>query len=137
MGVLSFPFSFFLFLFFSGFSRQVFSIDFEPVLELALLSQAGFEFTKIYLILPPECWESRFAQPLPGISGDWQDDHTHYTWVQRLCRRDVSHGLCSEEWCVVLRPLHHTWPVSHNLLTLNHKMCHNEFFPSLRTVPNA
>ncbi|CAO2599084.1 hypothetical protein LEMLEM_LOCUS9700, partial [Lemmus lemmus] len=29
----------------------------EPVLELALVDQAGLELTEIRLPLPPECWD--------------------------------------------------------------------------------
>ena len=35
----------------SGFLRQGFSVDLEPVLELALVDQAGFELTEIHLPL--------------------------------------------------------------------------------------
>ena len=45
----------FCFVFF--FSRQGFSVALEPVLELALVDQAGLELTKIHLPLPPECWD--------------------------------------------------------------------------------
>ena len=41
-----------LFLFF-GFSRQSFSIALDPVLELALLDQAGLELTEIRMHMPP------------------------------------------------------------------------------------
>ena len=43
--------------FFFYFSRQGFSVALEPVLELALVDQAGLELTKIHLPLPPECWD--------------------------------------------------------------------------------
>ena len=29
----------------------------EPVLELALVDQAGLELTEMHLPLPPECWD--------------------------------------------------------------------------------
>ena len=35
--------------------RQGFSVVLEPVLELALVAQAGLELTEIRLPLPPEC----------------------------------------------------------------------------------
>ena len=35
-----------------GFLRQGFSVAFEPVLELALVAQAGLELTEIHLPLP-------------------------------------------------------------------------------------
>ena len=38
------------------FPRQGFSVALEPVLELALVDQAGLELTEIRLPLPPECW---------------------------------------------------------------------------------
>ena len=41
----------------AGFSRQGFSVALEPVLELALVDQAGLEFTEILLSLPSECWD--------------------------------------------------------------------------------
>ena len=53
---LFFLFFFLIFLFFY-FSRQGFSVALEPVLELALVDQAGLELTKIHLPLPPECWD--------------------------------------------------------------------------------
>lgn len=37
---------------------------FMAVLELTLVAQAGLEFTKIPLLLPPKC-----ALPLPGFPG--------------------------------------------------------------------
>ena len=46
-------FNFFIFYF----SRQGFSVALEPVLELALVDQAGLELTEIRLPLPPECWD--------------------------------------------------------------------------------
>ena len=46
----SFFFCFVLFL------RQGFSVDLEPILELALVDQAGLELTEIRLPLPPECF---------------------------------------------------------------------------------
>ena len=42
-------------LFCFGFSRQGFSVALEPVLELALVDQAGLKLTEIRLPLPPEC----------------------------------------------------------------------------------
>ena len=45
------------FLFFLVFPRQGFSVVLEPVLELALVDQAGLELTEICLPLPPECWD--------------------------------------------------------------------------------
>ena len=36
-----------------GFSRQGFSVAFEPVLKLALVAQTGLELTEIHLLLPP------------------------------------------------------------------------------------
>ena len=47
---------FFIFFIFY-FSSQGFSVALEPVLELALVDQAGLELTKIHLPLPPECWD--------------------------------------------------------------------------------
>ena len=46
-------FNFFIFYF----SSQGFSVALEPVLELALVDQAGLELTKIRPPLPPECWD--------------------------------------------------------------------------------
>ena len=43
--------TFYLFL---CFSRQGFSVDLEPVLELSLVNQAGLQLTEIPLLLPPE-----------------------------------------------------------------------------------
>ena len=43
---------FFLFLFL----KQGFSVALEPVLELALIDQAGFKLKEIRLPLPSECW---------------------------------------------------------------------------------
>ena len=48
---------FLLFCFCFCFSRQGFSVALEPVLELALVDQAGLEHTEIYLSLPPESWD--------------------------------------------------------------------------------
>ena len=48
------------------FSSQGFPVSLEPVLELALVDQADFEFTEIRLPLPPECWDQRLAPPPPG-----------------------------------------------------------------------
>ena len=45
------------FFFLFGFSRQGFSVALLPVLELALVDQAGHELTEIPLPLPPECWD--------------------------------------------------------------------------------
>ena len=45
------------FVLFFVFSRQGFSVGLEPVLELALVDQAGLELTEIRLPLPPECWD--------------------------------------------------------------------------------
>ena len=36
---------------------QGFSVALEPVLDLALVDQAGFELTEIRLTLPPRCWD--------------------------------------------------------------------------------
>ena len=47
----------FFFFFFFGFSRLGFSVVLEPVLELALVDQAGLKLTAICLPLPPECWD--------------------------------------------------------------------------------
>ncbi len=44
----------FFFVFLFCFSRQGFSVALEPVLELALVDQAGLELTEIRLPLPPE-----------------------------------------------------------------------------------
>ena len=38
-------------------SRQGFSLVLEPILELALVDQAGLALTKICLPLPPEGWD--------------------------------------------------------------------------------
>ena len=38
-------------------STQGFFVALEPVLELALVNQAGLELTKIPLPLPPEYWD--------------------------------------------------------------------------------
>ena len=46
---------FLIFVFGFGFSRQGFSVALEPVLELALVDQAGLELTELCLPLPPEC----------------------------------------------------------------------------------
>ena len=40
-----------------GFSRQGFFVALKPVLDLALVDQAGLEPTEIRLPLPPECWD--------------------------------------------------------------------------------
>ena len=48
-------------------SRQSFSVALEPVLELALVDQAGLELTEIYLSLPPKCWDQRRVPLVPGI----------------------------------------------------------------------
>ena len=40
-----------------GFLRQCFSIALEPVLELALVDQAGLKLTEIHLPLLPKCWD--------------------------------------------------------------------------------
>ena len=37
--------------------RQGFSVALEPVLELALVGQAGLKLTEICLPLPPDCWD--------------------------------------------------------------------------------
>ena len=44
---------------FLDFLKQGFSVFFflVPVLELALVDQAGLELTEIHLLLPPECWD--------------------------------------------------------------------------------
>ena len=47
----------FFVLFFVFILRQGFSVALEPVLELALVDQAGLELTEICLPLPPECWD--------------------------------------------------------------------------------
>ena len=39
------------------FSRQGFSVAEEPVLELALVDQAGLKLKEIPLPLPPKCWD--------------------------------------------------------------------------------
>ena len=39
------------------FLRQGFSVALEPILKLALVDQAGLEFTEILLPLPPRCWD--------------------------------------------------------------------------------
>ena len=39
------------------FTRQGFSVALEPVLEQAIVDQAGLELTEIHLPLPPECWD--------------------------------------------------------------------------------
>ncbi|EGV95667.1 hypothetical protein I79_001264 [Cricetulus griseus] len=36
---------------------QILCVAVEPVLELALVDQAGFKLTEILLLLPPECWD--------------------------------------------------------------------------------
>ena len=36
-------------------SRQGFAVALEPVLELALVAQAGLELTELCLSLPPKC----------------------------------------------------------------------------------
>ena len=38
------------------FLRQGFPVALEPVLELALIDQAGLALIQIRLPLPPECW---------------------------------------------------------------------------------
>ena len=38
-----------------SFSRQGFSVALEPVLELAIVEQAGLKLTEIHLPLPPKC----------------------------------------------------------------------------------
>ena len=47
---------FVLFCFGFGFMRQDFPVALEPVLELALVDQAGLALTEIHLPLPAECW---------------------------------------------------------------------------------
>ena len=47
----------FSFFFFFGFSRQGFCVALEPVLELALVDQAGLDLTEIRLPLPPKYWD--------------------------------------------------------------------------------
>ena len=32
-------------------------VDLVPILELALVDQAGLELTEICLLLPPQCWD--------------------------------------------------------------------------------
>ena len=39
------------------FLRQGFSVASEPVLELALVEQAGLELKEIHLPLRPKCWD--------------------------------------------------------------------------------
>ena len=39
------------------FSRLGFSVDLEPVLELALVDQVGLKHTEIHLPLSPKCWD--------------------------------------------------------------------------------
>ena len=39
------------------FETGFFCVALEPVLELALVDQAGLELTEICLPLPPECWD--------------------------------------------------------------------------------
>ena len=46
----------FFFFFSFYFSRQGFSVALEPVLELALVEQAGLELMEIHPPLPHECW---------------------------------------------------------------------------------
>ena len=43
--------------FFFGFSRQGFSVALEPLLELALVDQAGLELTEVHLPLSSEYWD--------------------------------------------------------------------------------
>ena len=47
----------FCFVLFYCFSRQGISVALEPVLEPALVDQAGLKLTEIHLPLPPECWD--------------------------------------------------------------------------------
>ena len=42
---------------FGVFLRQGFSLALEPVLELALIDQAGLKLIEIRLPLPLECWD--------------------------------------------------------------------------------
>ena len=51
---------FILFLFIYFFSRQGFSVALEPVLELALVYQAGLKLTEIRLPLPPEFYHFKW-----------------------------------------------------------------------------
>ena len=46
----------FLFCFVFCFSRQGFSVALKPVLELALVAQAG-QLTEIHAPLTPKCWD--------------------------------------------------------------------------------
>ena len=39
----------------------------EPVLELALVEQAGLKLTEIRLPLPLKCWDLRRAPPPPSL----------------------------------------------------------------------
>ena len=48
-----------IYLFVCLFLRQGSSVALEPVLELALVNQAGLELTEIHLPLTPECWNHR------------------------------------------------------------------------------
>ena len=41
----------------SCFTRQGFSVALVPVVELALVDQAGFELTEMHLPLLSECWD--------------------------------------------------------------------------------
>ena len=51
-------FNLFLFIcLFFDFLNKGFSLALEPVLELALVSQAGLEFIEICPPLPPKCWD--------------------------------------------------------------------------------
>lgn len=52
--------------FFFSFPRLGFSVALEPVLELALVEQAGPKLTNICLPLPTECWNERRVPPPPG-----------------------------------------------------------------------
>ena len=59
-----FSFSFFLFFFLSFFlsfflffETGFLCVALEPVLELAIVDQAGLELREIHLPLPPECWD--------------------------------------------------------------------------------
>ena len=63
---ISFFFILFYFILFFGFLRQGLSVVLEPVLELALVDQAGLELTEIQLPLSHECWDKRHAPPPPS-----------------------------------------------------------------------
>lgn len=49
-------------------SRQGFPVALRPVLELALIDQAGLELTDLFLPLLPEFWDESCMPPPPGQS---------------------------------------------------------------------